>query len=247
MPPTAKTASSQNAKGQNPQGLPSLDGASSVFADDLARDEKLLWQSRAGAGAYALAHMRTVFMGLTFFIFAIVWHATVKRGAMMAELDLATWLFAATGAYYLALPVWAFVKAKWFVFYALTDRRLIILQVFPKHRVQDFPIKTLNRVVAHNVHTGVGTVLIDAPGAVSKNPATPRAGFYGVRYVAKVVEAVQTLQDPEAALKRAQALTAQKLKQAQPTTGQTAEAARFAPSSHAPATQPSNGAGPTLH
>ena len=245
MPPSTKTSKAQDA-----QTPPALDGASSVFAGDLGRDENLLWQSRAGAGPYAVAHMRAVFMGLSFFIVAIVWHAMVKRGGMMTQLDLATWLFAIVGAYYVAVPLWAFVKAKWFVFYALTNQRLIILQVFPKHRVQSFPIKTLNRVVAHNVHTGDGTLLIDAPGAVSKNPATPRAGFYGVRYVSKVVEAVQTLQDPEAALERAQALQAQKLKQTQPQ--QSAEAARFAPSSHAPSSHAAsptstNASGQTLH
>ena len=187
-----------------------------MFADDLLPGENLLWQSRAGAVAYMQAYMRAVFMGLTFFIFAIVWHTTVTRGNMMPTLDLATWLFAAVGVVYMLLPVAAYVKAKWFMFYALTSQRLIILQVFPRHATQAFPIKTINRVVSHGGYTGNGSLLIDAPGATSKNPATPRAGFYGVKYVAKVAQAVETLQDPEAALQRAQAETAQKLKQAQP-------------------------------
>ena len=52
--------------------------------------------------------------------------------------------------------------------------------------------------------------------AVPKNMARPRAGFYGVKYVAKVQEAIETLRDPEAALKRAQVQKAQMLKQAEP-------------------------------
>lgn len=227
MPPTARKATAQRPGAEQDQANEvSLDGAASVFADDLLAGENLLWQSRAGAGAYARAHLRAVFMGLTFFIISIVWHTVVTRGSMMVQLDLATWLFAGVGVLYVLLPLAAYMKAKWFLFYALTNQRLIILQVFPKHKAVAFPIKGLNRVAASNGYTGNGTLLIDAPGAVSKNPTTPRAGFYGVKYVAKVVEAVETLQDPEAALKRAQAQTAQKLKLTQP-----AAEARFTPSS----------------
>lgn len=226
MPTSAGRATAQRPGAKQDQANEvSLDGAASVFADDLLAGENLLWQSRAGAGAYARAHLRAVFMGLTFFIFAIVWHAVVTRGAMMVQLDLATWLFAGVGVLYMLLPVAAYMKAKWFLFYALTNQRLIILQVFPKHKAVAYPIKTLNRVAASNGYTGNGTLLIDAPGAVSKNPAKPRAGFYGVKYVSKVAQAVETLQDPEAALKRAQIETAQKLKLAQP-----AAEPRFTPS-----------------
>lgn len=205
-----------------PDATPSLDGASSVFAAELAKDEKLLWQSRPGAGAYALAHLRSVFMGLTFFAAAFAWNGFVTRSAMMVELKLVAWLFGAVGVYYVAVPLWAYGKAKWFLFYALTNQRLLILQVFPKRKAKSFPIKTLTRVVRHNVHMGNGTLLIDAPGALSKNPIHPRGGFYGVKYVTKVVEAIETLQDPEAALKRLQAKQAQQLKQAQSLEAQSA-------------------------
>ena len=238
----SKQTSSQAAS----QATAALDGASSVFAAELASGENLLWQSRPGAGAYALAHMRAVIMALSFFIIAIIWHTTVKRGGMMSQLDLVTWLFAAVGVLYVLMPVWALVKAKWFVFYALTNQRLMIMQVFPRSRVQSFPIKTLNRVVTHNVHTGGGTLLIDAPGAVTKNPAVPRAGFYGVRYVAKVAEAVQTLKNPEAALKRVQAEQAEKLKSMQ--LKEKPQAPMFAPSSHAGPAASAPGQPPrTLH
>lgn len=193
-----------------------LDGAASVFAADLAKGEDLLWQCRPGAWSYAFAYMRAVLMGLTFFIVAVVWYTIVMRNNMMPQLAMVAWLFGAVGAFYMVLPIGAFVKAKWFIFYGLTNQRLLILQVFPKHRLTSFPIKSLNRAVAHNVHLGNGTVLIDAPGALSKNPVHPRAGFYGVPYASKVQEAIETLQDPEAAMKRIEAQRAQMLKQAAP-------------------------------
>lgn len=185
-----------------PAPPPALDGASSVFADVLGAEEKLLWQSRAGSGAYALAHVRAVFMGVTLFIVAVAWNAVVLKNNMMPELGLVAWVFAALGLAYVLMPLMAFIKAKWFLFYALTDERLIILQLYPKHRLDSFPLKTVNRVVPHHVNLGNGTLLIDAPGAVSKNPTAPRAGFYGVRYVKQLAEAVETLKNPEAALNR---------------------------------------------
>ena len=187
-----------------PAQQPALDGAASVFASTLGAQEKLLWQSRAGGGAYALAHVRAVFMGLTLFIVAVAWNAVVLNNHMMPELGLVAWVFAALGLTYVLVPLVAFIKSKWFLFYALTNERLIVLQLYPKHRVDSFPLKTVSRVVPHHVHLGNGTLLIDAPGAVSKNPTAPRAGFYGIRYVKQLVEAVETLKDPEAALKRSQ-------------------------------------------
>jgi hypothetical protein len=183
----------------------SLEGGSSVFAADLDKDEDLLWQSRPGAWSYAFAYMRAVLMGLTLLVVAIAWNMIVTRNHMMPQLAMVGWMFGALGALYVLLPISAYVKAKWFLFYGLTKQRLLILQLFPKRRLTSFPIKTVNRVVAHNVHLGNGTVLIDAPGALSKNPIHPRAGFYGVPYATKVQEAIETLKDPEAALKRIQA------------------------------------------
>ena len=238
------------APGKAPESNPQtpLDGASSVFAAVIEQDENLLWQSRAGAEAYALAHVRAVFMGLTFFLAAIMWNAVVSRGAVMAELGLVAWLFAAVGAAYVLLPVMAYVKGKWFLFYALTNRRLIILQLYPTRRVDSFPIKTLNRVAAHNVSLGHGTLLIDAPGAVVNNAVTPRAGFYGVKHVTMVIEAVETLQDPEAVLQRVHAQQAQKAEQAQNHIQPQPESPpRFVPSSSAMSTVPKAATMRVLH
>ena len=216
MPPAAPRKKIHVAQSPSPVIQPSLDGASSVFAAELGKDENLLWQSRAGAGAYALAHLRSVIMGLAFIMAAIGWNAFVTRNEMMVEFKLVAWLFGVIGACYGVAPVWAYGEAKWFLFYALTNQRLLIVQLFPKRKVMSFPIKTIKRVVALNVHTSNGTLLIDAPGAASNNPIRPRAGFYGVKYAAKVVGAVEILQNPEAALKRVQAQQVQQAQKAGP-------------------------------
>lgn len=201
---------------KRPSPQPGLDGKSSVFAADLAKDENLLWQSRPGAWSFAFAHMRAVLMGITLLVVAIAWNIIVMRNSMMSEMVIVAWIFGALGVFYILMPAGIFVKAKWFMFYGLTNQRLLILQVFPKHRLTSFPIKAVNRVVTHNVNMGHGTVLIDAPGALSKNPVHPRAGFYGVPYATKVQEAIETLKDPEAAMKRIQAQKEQALKQMGP-------------------------------
>lgn len=201
---TAKTKSKSKNQSKAQSTAPHITSSSPVSAE-LGKDEKLLWESRAGAGAYALAHMRAVVMGLTFVLVGMAWGAYVSHTHMMPEIGYVAWLFGAVGAYYLALPVLAYIKAKWFLFYGLSDRRLLIVQLFPKHRVTAFPIKALKRAVATGANVGNGTLLIDAPGAISKNPVKPRAGFYGVKYATKLEEAVFALQNPEAALEKAQA------------------------------------------
>lgn len=189
----------------------SLDVTSSVFASVISKDENLLWQSRAGAISYALAHMRAVIMGVAFFAFAIFWSIVVQRMGSMPALTLVSWLFGAIGVGYVLVPLAAYIKGKWFVFYALTNQRLIILELFPKQQSMSFPLHKVRRVVQHNVSLNQGTLLIDAPGARSKNPSRPHAGFYGVKHVANVQKSVETLKNPEAAMKHAE----EKEKQAQ--------------------------------
>lgn len=182
----------------------SLDVASSVFASVISKDENLLWQSRAGAGAFALAHMRAVVMGAAFFAFALFWSVMVKRMGSMPELTLVSWVFGAIGVGYVLVPLSAYIKGKWFVFYALTNQRLIILELFPKQQSMSFPLHNVQRVVQHNVSLNKGTLLIDAPGARSKNPSRPHAGFYGIKHVANVQKSVETLKNPQAAIKNAE-------------------------------------------
>ena len=187
----------------------SLDVASSVFSSVISKDENLLWQSRAGAGAYALAHMRAVVMGFAFLAFAIFWSVVVQRMGSMPALTVVTWVFGAIGVGYVLVPLAAYIKGKWFVFYALTNQRLIILELFPKRQSMIFPLSDVQRVVPHNVSFDQGTLLIDAPSARSKNPSRPHAGFYGVKHVANVQKSVETLKDPHTAIKNAEAKQAQ--------------------------------------
>lgn len=218
----------------------SLDVTSSVFASVISKDENLLWQSRAGAGAFALAHMRAVVMGVAFIAFAIFWSVMVQRMGSMPALALVTWVFGAIGVGYSLVPLAAYIKGKWFVFYALTNQRLIVMELFPKQQSKSFPLNSVERVVQHNVSLNQGTLLIDAPGARSKNPSRPHAGFYGVKHVANVQKSVETLKNPHAAIKGAEEKKAQL---AQPSLAK--PPSRFTPStSDAASTAP---ASPTIH
>lgn len=169
--------------------------APTPFDADLSADEKILWSGRPGVAAFTIAHARAVVMAVPFVGMAIVVNGFVTKNVQLESLGIITWVFVAIALFYAAIPLGANVKARWFMFYALTPKRLLILQTYPKRRVTAFDVKGVRRVVAKDVNRGVGTLLIDADGAVSKNPALPRAGFYGVAYVEKLAEAVSTLQD----------------------------------------------------
>lgn len=164
------------------------------FDAELGADEKILWTGRPGVAAYTLAHARAVVMAVPFVGMAIVSDSFVTRNNHLEQLGIVTWVFVAIALFYVTVPLAANVKARWFVVYALTSKRLLILQTYPKRRLKAFAVQAVKRVVAKDVNGGIGTMLIDADGAVSKNPAHPRAGFYGIPYVEKLVDAVAALQ-----------------------------------------------------
>lgn len=189
----AKKATAKKADGKAKSGP-----SKSVLEAELAQDEKLLWSHRPGPGAFALAHARAAMMGMPFIMAAMLWNGMVMKTMNVAYMGVITWMFATVGVVYLFVPLMAYMRGKIYVFYALTNKRLMILSMFPKHHVQSFPISAVNGVFVKDVQYGVGSMIIDAPGASPKNPAKPRAGFYGVPYVARVVDAFNMLKNPEA-------------------------------------------------
>ena len=208
----------------------------SVLDAELSNDEKLLWSHRPGAMAFALAHARAGAMGMPFIMLGLIWNGMVMKTVSVPYVGIFTWLFAAVGVLYLCIPAVAYLRGKIYVFYALTNKRLIILSMFPKHEVQSFPIKSVNRVFTKDITYGVGSLIIDAPGAQSKNPAKARAGFYGVPYISRVEDAFNMLKDPEATRKAAaEQARAQQAREREATNTQ---AASFAPSSSAAPSPP---------
>lgn len=183
------------------KGRPAPPAPASPFDAELGTDEKILWSGRPGVAAYTMAHARAAVMVVPFVGMAIISNSFVANNNHLESLGIVTWIFVAIALFYLVAPIGANLKARWFVFYALTPKRRLILHTYPKRHVKAFAVKDVRRVVAKDVNRGVGTLLIDADGAVSKNPARPRAGFYGVPYVEKLVEAVAALQAKDQAQK----------------------------------------------
>lgn len=206
-------------------------GSKSVLEAELSKDEKLLWSHQPGAGAYALAHLRAAMMGMPFIMLALLWNGMVIKSMTLPYVGVITWLFALLGVVYLSVPMVAFLRAKVFVFYALTTKRLMIVSLFPKHQVQSFAIKDVKQVFTKDIHYGVGSLIIDAQGARPKNPAKARAGFYGVPYIARVEDAFNMLKNPEAS--RAAAAGQARAQQAQERAALKAKEASMAPSAPA--------------
>jgi len=179
-------------------GRASTQKPKSALEAELNKNEQLLWSYRPDAFTFALAHVRAAAMGMPFIMTAMLWQGMVMKATAVPHFGVLTWLFAGVGVAYLCVPLIAYVQGKVYVFYALTDKRLMILSLFPKHRVQSFPISSVRRVFIKDVHCGTGTLMIDAPGAVPKNPTKLRAGFYGVPYVARIEDAFNMLKNPHA-------------------------------------------------
>ncbi len=131
-----------------------------LFAGRLLRGEKIVWRGRPRQGAMLTA--RDVFLipfSLIWGGFAIFWEANVLRmpnaPAMMALFGAPfalVALFAVFGRFYFD----AWIRAQ--VFYALTDRRVLILRTRPTTNFQSINLDRLPEANLSETSDGRGTI-----------------------------------------------------------------------------------------
>ncbi|WP_139135121.1 hypothetical protein [Magnetovibrio blakemorei] len=177
--------------------------------DQLKNGEKLIWSGKPNPEELAGAHAGAVLMGIACISFAIIWHQVVFQnvtigatGIVMDSVQVVTWLFAGLGSIFLSIPLFVYLIGAHYMLYAVTNKRLMIIRLFPTASVQSFPINDVFQVNS-TVLYGMGNLLFDLPG-VKQNHLQAYPGFYGIPSPLRIAEVFNTLKHPEHAKRSAE-------------------------------------------
>jgi hypothetical protein len=173
-----------------------------VVRRELHRDERLIWAGRAGAAALARSKLGKGFLGGALVVGAFPVTLLLKGDVPLAKgqntLQLMPLVLPLVGAFLLGLllalePLWAAYRARTTV-YAISDRRLLIVNLFPLRQAQSFPPETLNTLECTDRADGSGDLLFRKIVTGSgRSRQTKRFGFFGLPEVRRVGDMVRRL------------------------------------------------------
>ncbi len=159
----------------------------SAISQELQDDEKLIWQAQPAPGAWASTWIGVALLGLAFFAFA----AFSLNGASLSDEVSHTFAvpFIAIGSVLVLIPLWQYFVGK-NMYYAVTDKRALLVTTFPSRTVRSFKGSDMDDVEIKNVSDdGYGTVTFARrKSGGRKSDFRPDWGFFGIEDV-KSVEA----------------------------------------------------------
>ncbi len=175
-----------------------------VVRRELRPDERLIWAGHAGVVALARSKLGRGFLaGVVVVGFAVVMLAYLLTGDLpMAEggnaLHLMPLIMPLGGGFLFGLllalePLWAAYRAR-STLYAISDRRLLIVNMFPIRQVQSFPPEALNTLECTERPDGSGDLVFrKAATGSGRSRQIKRFGFYGIPEVRRVEDEVRRL------------------------------------------------------
>jgi hypothetical protein len=162
---------------------------------ELRRGEKVIWADRPGPGARARSRIAHGLFGMVFFSFAIFWIGEAWQPDAPIFFPLFGLPFVLVGLGIMLSPLWAWWEAKNWLIYVLTDQRIMIIRLFPRHKVETFGPDDITKMERTTSPDGSGNLIFheeitrNSKGGVSKKPR----GFYGIQDVRNVENAVRKL------------------------------------------------------
>ena len=133
-------------------------------------------------------------MGIPFFGFGVFFTAEAGEFSSDNYLPLGAFLFLVAGACMLLFPAWSYVEAKKWLYYAITDQRLMIIRTFPRSKIESWEPADITRLERTTKSDGSGNVIFaeETSGSGEDSFTMPR-GFYGVPDAKRVEEAIAEL------------------------------------------------------
>jgi hypothetical protein len=164
-----------------------------VVTPELRRGEIVDWVERPRPSARARSKLTTFLFGLPFFGFAIFWtHGALQSGNTYFPLFGIPFLL--VGAGMVLSPVWAFIEAKYWLFYAITNQRALIIRTFPRRKVETFAPEDITRLERTTSSDGSGNIFFADELHHGRNgPYRVKRGFYGIPEAKRVEEAILEL------------------------------------------------------
>ena len=169
------------------------------IADVMNKDEKLLWFDHSGPVAFFQTKLKSLMMAFPFFILGFVWFNIFLKPDMPPYMSVIGWIFVSFGVWQVLVPVWSFVVARAFMYYAITDSRLLIIQFYPRKKLKAITTKDVVSIIKLKGPDKTGTLIFEVPD-LSNKKATKEGQFvkavgtfYGINNVDRIEGAINQL------------------------------------------------------
>ncbi len=173
-----------------------------VAQKELQSGERLVWAERPGPAARARTKLMLSLFGIPFLVFAIFWEVQAVAGAEAGAGSLFPLFgipFILVGIGLILSPLWSYVEARNWLFYAITDRRMLIIRQFPMRKVESFRPQDITKCERTEKSDGSGNIVFRddlKSGSRGSSYTVPR-GFFGIPDVRRVEEQVMKLRDSD--------------------------------------------------
>ena len=167
-----------------------------IVTPQLRSGETVEYVDRPKPLARAKSKIVWFLMGIPFFGFGVFFTAEAGEFSSDNYLPLFAILFLVAGVCMLLSPAWSYVEAKKWLYYAITDQRLMIIRSFPWRKIESWEPADITRLERTTKSDGSGNVIFaeEIKGSGEDSYTKPR-GFYGVPDAKRVEEAIAKLRN----------------------------------------------------
>jgi hypothetical protein len=181
-------------------GLP--DDLAAILDRELEPKEKVVWVGQPNELAFVRRSIGIFLFGIPFFVFAIFWTRLAMSSGMGPAAAGGSWgawfpllwggMFVVIGGGMLLSPFWAWWLAQR-TLYAVTDRRVLLIEAARRLRVQHFTGERLLNAVRVEDRYGRGDLILERLPVQGRRGRTrfQEVGFFGVDDVRKVERLVR--------------------------------------------------------
>lgn len=173
-----------------------------IIQAELGRDEKLIWaDAPISLKSHAYSSIPLALFGIPFFAFSVFWTkmaVSMGGGQGLGGFDMIFPMFGIpfmlVGLGMLLSPLWKMYKAKR-ITYALTDKRMIIRQAFPRIEIQSWPLSGIKNLSRNGPAKGPGDVIfaeIQKTGNKGRQ-YTEKVGFIGISEPKRLEDKVRSM------------------------------------------------------
>jgi hypothetical protein len=183
--------------------LPRPPDPQSALTPLLTDGEELLWYDQPAPSAVQSSVWSSAIVGLVIISAAIAWTVmAVEESPVFVVVGFA---FASVGLWLASAPIRQPIEAR-FIYYAITDKRLIVARLWPRKRVQSYAPADIKGINVQQADNGLSDVIFGKTIHIEKEydgtdrQTSPRAvkrtkvdAFFGIRDGARVADAISNL------------------------------------------------------
>ena len=165
-----------------------------LFEPELRENETIVWADTPSPAARIRSQIKIPFMGIAFTAFSVLW-LNVTADDREPLFQLFGIPFLCIGLCALLSPVYFYHEAKKWLYYAITNQRIIIKRTFPRRKTETFGPSDITKLERTTNADGSGNLIFAEEIRTGRKKSTytvPR-GFYGINDVKRVEHALQEL------------------------------------------------------